>query len=100
MVVTVAVAAAAYTTGLTTCGPSGFVFCIQIGILARAFAVRRNNRRRREGSKPAAKPLRNCWAMKVGVTATAYYAFGCAILGSWDMGIDHPCKSCYFLDYG
>ena len=100
--VTAASAAAAYGTGLTTCGASGLVYVVQLGLFARAAVLRMEVEAAAASSRlPPPLPPTKVIADKtgggsfslakwLGCLCTVYYAFGTAILGSWDMGIDHP----------
>ena len=86
-VVTLGLAAAAYASGLTTCDASGFAYVVQMGVCARAVAIERKASPHDDAQ--ATKPTRT-GAARIGVAVALYYAFGTAVLGTWDMGIDHP----------
>ena len=78
---------AAYASGLTTCDASGFAYVVQMGVCARAVAIERKASPHDDAQ--ATKPTRT-GAARIGVAVALYYAFGTAVLGTWDMGIDHP----------
>lgn len=92
---TAALAASVYHSGVTTCFAAGFVYFIQLGVFSRAAALRLHLhakipvKQTKEAEFVDSAPAKGL-ALYLGVSFTFYYAFVTAMLGTWDMGIDHP----------